>query len=478
MKVAVDGGAPVEICAAGNPRGGAWGSNNVIVFSPGSIYEGLLRVSADGGTPEPATLLDATQGENAHRWPVFLTDGTHFLYFVRSIVADRRGVYLGRIDRPASIPGAAVFRSESEAVYAPTHDPDRGVLLSVADGHIEVHRFDTRRHVLTGDPTTIPLPAGANTPHHAAMVSVSANVLTHVASSLPYGQRLTSSTRTGETRQLDAERSIVNWPRVSPDGTRIVIQRLDALTGSPDLWVEHLERGTRVRVTEEGTSGQLPVWSPDGTRLAYVAGSFEKPVVTIAASDGTGVISTLPCPRFRCEPSDWSADGRWLLVTALQGGAVDVWMLSTATSGRPRPLLTESFVERDARFSPDGRFMAYVSEETGRPEISVRTVDGTPRREVVSVGGGTQPVWSRDGTELLFVDPEGALRTVAVRQTSGGRPAIGSTRRINVPPIGTGHYGTQYDLSPDGDRVYFLDRQVGEAPGEIGVVLGWREFLK
>jgi dipeptidyl aminopeptidase/acylaminoacyl peptidase len=478
MKVAIDGGAPIEICRAGNPRGGAWGRNDVIVFSPGSIYSGLSRVSAHGGTPEPATRLDDAHGENSHRWPAFLPDGTHFVYFVRSILPERRGVYMGRIDRAPSLPGAPLLRSESEAVYAPLDDPERGVLLRVADGRIDAHRFDTRRYALTGDPTTIPLPVGGNTPHDASMLSVSADVLTHVSSSLPYGDRLVSSSRTGEQQELDPVRSIVNWPRVSPDGARIVSQRLDALTGSPDLWVEHLERRTKIRVTKEGTSGQQPVWSPEGTRIAYVAGAFDKPVLTIAGSDGTGVITTLPCPRFRCEPSDWSQDGQWLFVTAVEGSGADVWMLPMAAGGRPRPLLVESFVERDARASPDGHLVAYVSEETGQPEISVRTLDGIPRREVVSVGGGTQPVWTRYGSELLFVDPGGSLQSATVRRMADGRPIVDGVRRVNVPRIGAGHYGTQYDLSPDGRRVYFIDRQPDEGPREIGLVLGWRGLLK
>ncbi len=479
VKVAIEEGAPVELCAAGDPRGGTWGRNNVIVFSPGSIYSGLSQVSADGGTAEPVTLLDSTQGENSHRWPVFLPDGTHFLYFVRSIAAERRGVYLGRIDLPASAPGAALFRSESEAVYAPLGDRDRGVLLSVSDGHLDVHPFDVRRKVITGDPRIISIPAGGNTPHNASSLSISAGVLAHVSSSIPYGLRLASSSRTGEGQQWHADRGIINWPRLSPDGARIVAQQVHAMTGSPDLWVHDLERGTRVRVTQAGASGQLAVWSPDGTRLAYVAGTFQKPVVTIAAADGTGVISTLPCPKFRCEPSDWSGDGRWLLATTRDADGVDVWMLSTASEGTPRALLTDSFVERDARFSPDGQLVAYVSEEIGRPEISVRTAEETrPRREVVSVGGGTQPVWSRNGAELFFVDPEGFLQRAAVRRTVDGRPVVGIATRVNVPPIGTGHYGTQYDLSLDGQRVYFLDQRLGETPREIGVVLEWRELLK
>ena len=152
MKVAINGGAPVEICAARGGRGGAWSSNGVIVFSPDLIDSGLSRVRAEGGAPEPATLLDTAQGENSHRWPVFLPDGIDFLYFVRSMSAERRGVHVGRVDRAAALSSAPLFRSESEAVYAPLDHGGRGLLLSMANGHLEARPFDAHQQRLIGIP--------------------------------------------------------------------------------------------------------------------------------------------------------------------------------------------------------------------------------------------------------------------------------------------------------------------------------------
>jgi hypothetical protein len=122
--------------------------------------------------------------------------------------------------------------------------------------------------------------------------------------------------------------------------------------------------------------------------------------------------------------------------------------------------------------------VAYVSLETGQPEVSVQTIDGTRHRDVISVAGGSQPVWRRDGRELFFVDPQGALRAAPVSLDAGGRPRFGSAVRLGVPPIGTGHWGTQYDITRDGRRIYFLDRAIEPAPAEFNVVVGWQELLR
>ncbi len=256
MKVALTDGVAVVVCDAPDGKGGAWSPDGTIVFGPNLIFEGLVKVSANGGDVEPATLLDLDRGENSHRWPVFLPDGVHFLYFVRASVDERRGVYVARIDRPASKPGAPIFSSESEATFVPTSGRERGMLLSAADGQLHARLFDAATLELLGDPRTLPVAVGANTPSHPVMLSASADLLATVEMQAPYGVQLGSVARDGTGVHLSA-RQPQNWPRLSPDGRRLARQIVDAVRGNPDVWVEDLEDGSLTRVTTDtGLTGQ------------------------------------------------------------------------------------------------------------------------------------------------------------------------------------------------------------------------------
>jgi eukaryotic-like serine/threonine-protein kinase len=479
MKVAVAGGVPVVICDAPDGQGGAWSATGTIVFGPNIIFEGLARVSADGGPVQPATLVDVDRGENSHRWPVFLPDGIHFLFFVRASIDERRGVYVARLDRPASTPGSPLFRSESEAVFVPTSGRERGVLLSAADGQLQARPFDAAALRLVGDPRTLPVAAGANTPYHSAMLSASADLLATVAVPMPYGVRLGTVAADG-TAVRSSGRQPQGWPRLSPDGRRIARQLVDPLRGNPDIWVEDLHDGALVRVTTATGSDLLPVWSPDGRRLAYGSGTLKERRLSIAAADGTGVAQELPCPAAYCEPTDWSPDGRSLIVNTrvLTNGARDVWSVPLEPGGAATAILSGPFPEYDARIAPNGQWLAYVSEETGRPVVSVRAISGRPSRLVVSSDGGSQPVWRRDGREILYVDLEGRLRGRSVQRQPGGELILGVANVLRVPLIGSGHWGTQYDVSRDGAYVYFIDRTPAPRPRDIGVVIGWRALLE
>ena len=152
-------------------------------------------------------------------------------------------------------------------------------------------------------------------------------------------------------------------------------------------------------------------------------------------------------------------------------------VLHASDHGR-RPLLHEAFDEHDARMSPVGQWVAYVSNETGHPEVSARSMSGTVRRVTVSAAGGAQPVWRRDGQELFFVDPGGDLRSAPVRWSANGTPTFGVSTKLAAGPVGFGHWGTQYDLSPDGSRVYFLRRNDDPAPHEFHIVMGWQALLE
>ncbi len=484
MKVALASGAPVVIANAIDGRGGAWSSSGTIVFAPDLLDASLLKVSADGGPVEPATLLDRAHAENSHRWPVFLPDGIHFLYFVKGTKDERRGVYVGRIDRTATTPGSALFHSESEAMYVPGPSENVGDLLYVNNGRIEARSFDAQRRTLSGDGRTLNLQASQQTPYHSMTFSASARVLAFTPSRVPFGLRLTSVDRSGENLISQANEP-QSWVRLSPDGQRLARSGLDGIRGNPDLWIEDLARKTRVRVTTAAGADMLPAWSPDGKRLAYVTGSLPgrqgRRILTISAADGTGILQTFPCPGdpgTYCEPTDWSPDGRHLIVNVFGVRGRDVWTVAVQQDGSTRPLVAEPYSERDARISPDGRWISYVSDESGRPDVSVRNISGPPTRIVLSAGGGEQPVWRRDGAELFFVDLQGRLRSVAVRRTPDGLLTFGLPVELSVPPLGVGHWGHQYDVSPDGRRIYFMRPSDGQASQEITVVVAWRSLLK
>jgi serine/threonine protein kinase len=480
--VLVAAGAPTEIADARDGRGAAWSTSGTIVFSPDILEAALLKVASSGGPVEPATILDRERGDNSHRWPVFLPDGVTFLYFSRSSTDERRGIYVGRVDRPATASNPMLMQSESEVTFVPGSSPAASHLVYSAGDHVEVRPFDAVRVALAGDAKVLTFAAAGQNAQFPSMLSASPDILALVASSVPLGASLSSVLRDGTDLQVERDIGTLNWPRLSPDGLAIASQRIDTLRGTPDVWVDDLERGTRLQVTTSREADMLPVWSPDGGRLAYFITdspprSPGRIQLVISARDGTGVQNTIPCPDVYCEITDWTPDDRHLIVNVRGPRGADVWAVPVAPGEAGHPLLHESYTERDARVSPNGRWVSYVTEENGRPEIAVRTIAGTVMRKVVSASGGDQPVWRRDGAELFFVDPQGRLRSAPVRTQGDGTPAFGEERVLGVPPIGFGHFGTQYDVSPDGQRIYFRKPTSAPRPRQIDIVMGWRALL-
>lgn len=474
-KIAATGGPVTDIADAPDARGGTWSPAGVIVFQP--IYRDapLLRVSDEGGPTQPVTTVDLELDDVSHRWPSFLPDGRHFLYFGLSVNDGRRGVYVGSLDKLTGQPTQPLFLSDSGAIYAPGASRSEGSVLSASNGRIEVRPFDAVRLMITGDAHALDMNATTASPHHPALMSASATVLAYASGVIPWGSQSARIDRDGSNLRVEPNNQLSGFPRVSPDGRFLARHRVDPVRSNPDIWVDDLERGSTLRLTTSAEFDVMPVWSPDGTQVAYRSGRLVKPTIGFAASDGSGVKRTMACPKSPCEPSDWSPDGRFLVLTV---GGTDVWTMPVGSEGQAQPLLTEPFTERDARLSPDGRWIAYVSDETGRPEVSVRSLTGTARRYVVSSGGGDQPVWRRDGTELFFAGLEGHLFAVPVSPGPNAGLSFGAATKLNVPPLGERHRGTTYDVSLDGRSVYFEHQTDQNPPREFGVVLGWRALVK
>jgi Tol biopolymer transport system component len=474
------GGAPVPIAEAPFAKGGSWTPAGEIVFAADVVEVGLSRVGASGGDVRPATVFDPSQGDTSHFWPIVLADGNHFLYQVRSARDERIGVYLGRLDRAASPPLTPLARSAGVA-YVPLPGSADGVVLSVIDGRVTARRYDGAAAAIVGKAQDLGLTAGEPTILDTGNVSASPEVLAF-APAIPGGKRLVMVDRSGRALRLWETPETINWPRFSPDGRRLVLQRVDPVRNNPDLWIEDLERGTKTRVTTSPRPDLLGVWSLDGRQIAYASGSLPgrangTTVLQIAAADGTGVQREISCPAAYCEPTDWSSDAKIIVVNTVDGASQDVWAIPLDSPTPARALLAESFTERDARLSPDGRWIAYVSTESGRPEVSVRSLAGRSDRIVLSPRGGDQPVWRRDGAELLFVEPSGSLQRIGVDWDADGTPRFGLPTPLDLPPIGFGHWSTQYDVTSDGQRLIVVRPNEDPAPREIEVVTGWRSLL-
>ena len=272
MKVSLPNGAPAIVTDAPAGRGGTWTASGVMVFGPDLILSGLSRVSADGGNAEPATLLDLSQGETAHQWPVALPDGVHFLYFVRAVNPARRGIYLGRLDRPAAPATVPLFHSDSGAVYVPLAGTEQGDLLYFFEGRVEARRFDPVSLRASANARTVDFLPDENSLSNPVMVSASADVMAFAESVVPSGNLVASFTMSGESLRTWEKSEAQNWPRVSPDGQLLARQHIDETRSQPDIWVEDLERGTVYPVTRTIEPDMAPVWSPDGRQLALVTG--------------------------------------------------------------------------------------------------------------------------------------------------------------------------------------------------------------
>ena len=482
-RASILGGSPVTLTEVPNGIFGAsWGSDDQIVF--GTNGAGLFRVPGGGGEPEALTTLDPDEGDGGHYWPTIIP-GRRAVLFVTATGVPLSSGQLAVLDLDTGDTKRLAFAGVSPQYVRTGH-----LVYAAEDGSVRAVPFDAASLEVTGNP--VPLVEG---------VSVKATGVANFAVS--DDGRLVYATRVGASGA--PPRSLVwvdrdgreeplgdTWqqdqyitPRFSPDGMRVAVavaENADTNGNPADLWVLDLTRGSCSRITFGGNNRFFPVWSPDGTQLAFSDGTGGTNRLLVASADGSGQVETLLDRDERQFPTAWAPDGSALAIyTDRSETARDIAVLPVDGDQTPVPFVATPFQERAGTFSPDGRWLAYVSDEAGQNDVYVRPCPGPGQETTVSISGGVEPVWSADGSELFYRNRDQML-AVAVD--------AGESFRASVPELlfegpyaldisGGGGGVSNYDVAPDGR--FLMIKRVGQggddASPEITVVLNWFEEL-
>ena len=475
-KVAVSGGPPMEICSTPNGRGGAWSADGTILFAPTSEAP-LFRVPASGGTPTPVTTADEIPQEGDQRWPQFLPDNRHFLFYAASGSPELSGAtYVGSLDggKPKLLLSGA-----TNAIYAPP-----GYLLFARDGRLMAQRFDAARLEITGDPVQIANPVRVLPTAWRVMVTASQNgILAYVGGAGSSGWQLAWFDAAGDRMGTIEGTRFSRSPHFSPDGKEFAVAIGDLPANNLDIWLFNLARGTRRRLTFAENEIFSPVWSPDGTKLAYFSTRNGKYSLEEKSTDGSRPSQPLIEDTSLEEvPDSWSPDGRYIAFTRSDTrgeSASQIWILPLLGNRKPFPFLNSDSDESEASFSPNGKWLAYVSDESGRREVYIVPFPKPDGRWQVSTEGGEGPRWRRDGKELFYVSPANKLMAVKVLESGEGL-SIGSPRALfQTNPPESLWAGWRFDVTADGKRFLVVTRQPEQSSAEpVTLVVNWPALLK
>jgi Tol biopolymer transport system component len=454
IAVNASGGEPRTIAEVGiTAAGGTWAFDDTILFADWA--KGLYTVKARGGEPEAVATLDRAARDIAFSWPQFLPDGRHFLYQIVSLDADRTGTYIGDLDTRQSV---RLLDTESPAVFAPPRH-----VLHIQRDMLIAEEFDVRTLQLTGRATVLARGVSPPSPADENVVSAASGLIAY-----RHGirqQRLAWVDRTGavlSTVQMPAE---VFNPRVSPDGSRLLAT--SSVTTNPGLWLASLSRAEFERLD---TDAIAPLWAPDGARIAYTArGGFDL-MVRSTASEAPRRLVTGGAIKIL---NDWSPDGEHIVYTERDDRTkLDLWGVRIG-DGTVFPILATPFNEMQARISPDGNWIAYVSDEEGALEVYAQRYPELGERYKVSVSGGGQPQWRRDQREIFYVAPDHTI--VAVPVDDGQRPVFGSPRRLFRAPFtgGPDNARDNYAAAADGDRFLVDGSAADVSDAAITVLVNW-----
>jgi serine/threonine protein kinase/WD40 repeat protein len=468
QKIAVAGGPPQALCDISNGNAGTWGRDGTILFTEWEGgREGIYRVSAEGGALTQVTSYDRARGERSQAWPVFLPDGRHFLYLSDVFDGPResRSLWVGSL---GSRQTRRIMALDSRVAYCPP-----GYLLFARDGTLLAQPFDAEALRVSGDP----IPVGENVWFFRATGNASFSVSENgsvVYQAGPNPARLTWHDRSGRETGAVGAPALFGRPRLSPDGSSIAVEVADSRIGNRDIWIYDGQRGLAKRFTAVPADAVSAVWSPGGDRIAFASGTEGALDIYVKSLNGIGREQRLLQQKGVQLPADWSPDGSRIVYEDMSLGRSakkQLWVLSLTGKPEGALLLRTPFSASAARYSPDGEWIAFVSEESGRPEVHVVPASGQGGSRRVSASGGSLPRWRRDGKELFYLAANGDLLAVPTKTTGGfevGSPSVLFT--ANPPP-------DDYDVSPDGRRFLFQERAL-ERDVPLTVVVNWTSELR
>ena len=459
-KVAVAGGPVQTLCDAAALLGGTWSRDDVIVFAPGNRTP-LFSVPAAGGEPTALTTLDQSRGQNTHRWPSFLPDGRHFLYLARSTQPEESGVYVGSLDSATSV---RVMSSESRAAFA-----SPGYLLFARDHALLAQTFDTGSLRLNGDAVEVVKDVEFSRADGYGRFTVSEHGELAFQSGVVVAPRseLAWFDRAGQRLQLPVVPGNVADPSISPDGTRVAVMLWENM--SSNIWMVDLTRGFTSPLTSHPAVESSPVWSPDGHSVVFTSnrdGPGDLYRTTLGGNEEV-VLKSVAVKYL----TDWTSEGQLMVYGSRhQRQDRNLWTLVEGSRERPALFVESPFEETCGRLSPNGRWMAYVSDKSGRDEVFVRPFPASAEEWQISTAGGTEPRWNRNGRELFYYSADRKLMAVDVKTETpfehGRAKALFSAR--------LSHSGFwNYDVMPDGQRFVMTVALGDDLPKPISVVLNW-----
>jgi len=465
-KVEVVGGPAQTLCDASAGRGGAWSRTGVIVFTPG-ILDSLYRVPAAGGNATPLIALDQSLGEDSLRCPWFLPDGHHFLYTARNSDVEKSAIYAGDL---GSKEKRRILNANSNAVYAPP-----GFVVFLRERTLMAQPFDAGSAQTTGDPFPIVEKIDFISAY-GGFFSVSQNgVLAYLSSSAGSNVQLNWFDRGGKPLSAVGAPGNLFSTSISPDGSTVAVARSDPQMSTGDIWLHDLTRGATSRFTFGPKTSGYPVWSPDGSRIVFGStrdGTFRLYVKPTGGAGKEELLSNL-----HGVPSDWSRDGRFIVFNQFGTKGYDIWVLPISgdrplVPGKPFPFLQTEFSESGAKLSPDSKWVAYTSNESGQNEVYVQTFPSPGGKSQISTGGGNRPVWRRDGRELFYIAADGKLMAVEVKL--GSKLEAGAPKPLFDTRLGNG----PFDISPDGRRFLLANPSEDAGRTPMTVVVNWTGEVK